>query len=62
MNNDAWPLVSVLFITYKRCDLLEQSICAFRENTDCLGYPVREACFDHFSVFIAREPGSTARV
>lgn len=34
MNNDAWPLVSVLFITYKRFDLLERSIRAFRENTD----------------------------
>jgi glyoxylase-like metal-dependent hydrolase (beta-lactamase superfamily II) len=29
----------------------------FRENVDCLNYPVREACFDHFSIFIpAGEP------
>ncbi len=35
---------------------------AFRDNTDCLGYPVREACFDHFSVFIAGETGATTRV
>lgn len=28
------PLVSVLFITYKRYDLLEQSLRRFRENTD----------------------------
>jgi glyoxylase-like metal-dependent hydrolase (beta-lactamase superfamily II) len=24
----------------------------YRDNTDCLGFPVREACFDHFSVFV----------
>ena len=27
----------------------------FRDNADSLGYPVREACFDHFSIFIAGE-------
>jgi glyoxylase-like metal-dependent hydrolase (beta-lactamase superfamily II) len=31
----------------------------FRENADCLGYPVREACFEHFSVFVAGEAGAT---
>ena len=25
----------------------------FRENVDCLNYPVKEACFDHFSIFVA---------
>ena len=25
----------------------------YRSNRDCLEYPVREACFDHFSVFLA---------
>jgi glyoxylase-like metal-dependent hydrolase (beta-lactamase superfamily II) len=24
----------------------------FRDNIDCLDFPVREACFDHFSVFV----------
>ncbi len=24
----------------------------FRDNVDCLEFPVREACFDHFSVFV----------
>jgi glyoxylase-like metal-dependent hydrolase (beta-lactamase superfamily II) len=29
----------------------------FRGNVDCLNYPVREACFDHFSIFVpAAEP------
>ena len=29
----------------------------FRENVDCLNYPVKEACFDHFSIFVpAGEP------
>ncbi len=29
----------------------------FRDNVDCLNYPVKEACFDHFSIFIpAGEP------
>jgi glyoxylase-like metal-dependent hydrolase (beta-lactamase superfamily II) len=31
----------------------------FRDNADCLGYPVREACFEHFSVFVAGEAGAT---
>ncbi len=26
---------------------------SYRNNRDCLEYPVREACFDHFSVFLA---------
>lgn len=30
----SYPLVSVLFITYKRVDLLERSFHAFRESTD----------------------------
>jgi glyoxylase-like metal-dependent hydrolase (beta-lactamase superfamily II) len=30
-----------------------------RDNADCLGYPVREACFDHFSIFVAGEGGGT---
>jgi glyoxylase-like metal-dependent hydrolase (beta-lactamase superfamily II) len=33
----------------------------FRDNADALDYPVREACFDHFSIFIAGE-NSGARV
>lgn len=32
---------------------------SYRDNADCLGYPVREACFDRFSVFIAGEEGGT---
>lgn len=24
----------------------------FRDNIDCLNYPVKEACFDHFSIFV----------
>jgi hypothetical protein len=24
-----------------------------RDNVDCLNTPVKEACFDHFSIFIA---------
>ncbi|MDX6212502.1 MAG: hypothetical protein QOF82_1589, partial [Frankiales bacterium] len=31
----------------------------YRDNADCLGYPVREACFDRFSVFVAGEAGGT---
>lgn len=31
----------------------------FRDNADCLGYPVREACFDHFSIFIAGDTATT---
>jgi glyoxylase-like metal-dependent hydrolase (beta-lactamase superfamily II) len=23
-----------------------------RDNVDCLNYPVREACFEHFSIFV----------
>jgi len=26
---------------------------SYRDNVDCLNFPVREACFDHFSVFVA---------
>jgi glycosyltransferase involved in cell wall biosynthesis len=29
-----WPLVSALFITYNRFDLLEQAVHGFRQNTD----------------------------
>jgi glyoxylase-like metal-dependent hydrolase (beta-lactamase superfamily II) len=32
---------------------------SYRDNADCLGYPVREACFDHFSVFVAGDAGDT---
>lgn len=31
----------------------------FRNNADCLGYPVREACFDHFSIFVAGQNAGT---
>ena len=31
----------------------------FRESRDCLDYPVREACFDHFSIFVAGAEGAT---
>ena len=31
----------------------------FRDNLDCLNYPVREACFDHFSIFIPGPEGGT---
>lgn len=30
----SWPLVSILFITYKRIDLLERAMEAIRNNTD----------------------------
>jgi hypothetical protein len=33
MTDQQLPLVSVLFITYKRFDMLERSLCAFREHT-----------------------------
>lgn len=32
-GGESWPLVSVLFITYKRIDLLEETIFAIRKNT-----------------------------
>jgi glyoxylase-like metal-dependent hydrolase (beta-lactamase superfamily II) len=38
---------------------LVEGTAPFRDNSDCLGYPVREACFEHFSVFVAGEAGST---
>jgi len=34
MKDQQFPLVSVLFITYKRYDLLERTLRKFRENTD----------------------------
>ncbi|HUY81100.1 MAG TPA: glycosyltransferase family A protein [Acidobacteriaceae bacterium] len=34
MTDQQSPLVSVLFITYKRFDMLERSLRAFRENTN----------------------------
>jgi hypothetical protein len=34
MTDFEWPLVSVLFITYKRIDLLKKSVEIFRQNTD----------------------------
>jgi glycosyltransferase involved in cell wall biosynthesis len=34
MTESPFPLVSVLFITYKRFEMLEQSLRHFRENTD----------------------------
>ena len=30
----AWPLVSVLFVTYKRFDMLKKTVESFRSNTD----------------------------
>jgi glyoxylase-like metal-dependent hydrolase (beta-lactamase superfamily II) len=30
----------------------------FRDNVDCLNYPVKEACFDHFSIFVTGELGA----
>jgi glyoxylase-like metal-dependent hydrolase (beta-lactamase superfamily II) len=38
---------------------LVEGAASFRDNADCLGYPVREACFEHFSVFVAGEAGAT---
>jgi glyoxylase-like metal-dependent hydrolase (beta-lactamase superfamily II) len=32
----------------------------YRRNVDCFGGPVREACFEHFSVFVAEEPPPAA--
>ncbi len=34
MTNNQFPLVSALFITYKRFDLLERAVFSFRQNTD----------------------------
>jgi len=34
MTDFEWPLVSVLFITYKRFDLLKKTVESFRQNTD----------------------------
>jgi glycosyltransferase involved in cell wall biosynthesis len=34
MTNSQLPLVSVLFLTYKRFELLERSVRTFRQNTD----------------------------
>jgi glycosyltransferase involved in cell wall biosynthesis len=34
MTDFEWPLVSVLFITYKRFDLLKKTVEGFRQNTD----------------------------
>ncbi len=28
----------------------------YRENVDCFGVRVREACFDRFSIFLAADP------
>jgi glycosyltransferase involved in cell wall biosynthesis len=39
MTDFEWPLVSVLFITYKRFDLLRKAVESFRRNTD---YPKLE--------------------
>jgi len=30
---------------------------SYRDNVDCLNYPVKEACFDHFSVFVPPQAG-----
>jgi len=38
---------------------LTAGTAAFRDNTDCLGYPVREACFDSFSIFVAGQSGGS---
>ena len=32
-----------------------------RDNVDCLDYPVREACFDHFSIFVAAPDAPVSR-
>jgi len=34
MTDIEWPLVSVLFVTYKRIDLLKKAVESFRQNTD----------------------------
>jgi len=34
MSDFEWPLVSALFITYKRYDLLKKAVESFRRNTD----------------------------
>ena len=34
---------------------------AMRDNVDCLDYPVREACFDHFSIFVAAPDAPVSR-
>ena len=34
MNDSEWPLVSALFITYKRFELLKETVESFRRNTD----------------------------
>lgn len=39
MNTNDFPLVSVVFVTYKRYDLLKRSVEYFRQNTD---YPNME--------------------
>jgi glyoxylase-like metal-dependent hydrolase (beta-lactamase superfamily II) len=36
---------------------LAEGTAPFRDNADCLGYPVREACFEHFSVFVPGPDG-----
>ena len=34
MTDIEWPVVSVLFVTYKRIDLLKKAVESFRQNTD----------------------------
>jgi glycosyltransferase involved in cell wall biosynthesis len=51
MNKDRFPLVSALFITYKRYDLLKHAVLRFRENTD---YPNLE--------IVIADDGSSAEV
>jgi glycosyltransferase involved in cell wall biosynthesis len=34
MSDFEWPLVSVLFVTYKRFDMLKKTVESFRRNTD----------------------------
>jgi hypothetical protein len=29
-----------------------------RDNVDCMNFPVKEACFDHFSIFVAGPAGA----
>ena len=50
MTDFEWPLVSVLFITYKRFDMLQKSFESFRRNTN---YPRLE-------LVIADDGSSTA--
>ena len=49
MDEPAWFLGEVAD-GFRR---LNAGAVELRDNIDCLNYPVKEACFDHFSIFIA---------